>query len=249
MQTQRYFIEISYQGTNYSGWQIQKNGISIQQKINETLSTLFNSKIEIQGASRTDAGVHAKQNFAHFDFDNSIPLNFLSRINLMLPKDIAVKKIIPVEKDAHARFDAFERSYEYYVHFEKNPFLKEFSYYYPYGKLDILKMNQAVSLLMKFHDFSAFSKAHTQVKTNDCTIKSAIWKNEKKTGQFVFYISSDRFLRGMVKGIVGTSMQVGSGKISVKDFQKIIEDKDQSKADFSPPPQGLYLSAIKYPYF
>lgn len=248
MTIQRYFIEISYQGTHYSGWQIQKNGISIQQKLNEALSTILNSEIIIQGASRTDAGVHAKQNFAHFDTSVIIPKNFISRINLILPKDVSVKKIIPVKKDAHVRFDAATRSYEYYIHFEKNPFLRVLSYYYPYGKLNTNKMNESAKLLLRYKDFSAFSKLHTQVKNNDCKIYESIWKRNSKTNQLVFYIRANRFLRGMVRGIVGTSIQVGNGKISVTDFKKIIESKDQSKADFSAPPEGLYLSSIQYPY-
>lgn len=245
---QRYFLEISYLGTHYSGWQIQKNGISVQQRINEALSTILNSKIKIQGASRTDAGVHAKQNFAHFDTDVHIPKNFISRINLLLPKDITVKKIRKVKNDTHARFEGIARSYEYYIHFEKNPFLIESSYFYPYEKLDLKKMNEAAKTLLKYKDFSSFSKMHTQVKTNDCRILQAVWKRYRKNKQLVFYITANRFLRGMVRGIVGTSIQVGNGKISVDNFKKIIEDKDQSKADFSAPPQGLYLSSVKYPF-
>jgi tRNA pseudouridine38-40 synthase len=241
----RYLIDISYKGKAYAGFQVQKNAITVQQKINEALTTILREDISTTGASRTDTGVHAKQNFVHFDFNKHLPKEFLKRLNIFLPKDISVNAIYHVPDDFHARFDGRERSYEYLIYFKKNPFEIENGWFYPFP-LDVKKMNDCASLLKKYIDFSAFTKKHTQVKTNDCTIKKAKWIFDKKNNQLLFEITANRFLRGMVKALVGTMVQVGRGKISVADFKKIIESKNARLADFSPPPQGLYLTAIKY---
>lgn len=241
----RYLVDISYKGTEYAGFQLQNNAISIQQKINEALSTILREDILTTSASRTDTGVHAKQNFVHFDFNKHLPKEFLKRLNIFLPKDISINAIYEVPDDFHARFDGRERSYEYIISFKKDPFLIENSWYIPFP-LDIKKMNDCAALLKKYTDFSAFTKTHTQVKTNDCTIKKAKWTFDKKNDQLLFEVTANRFLRGMVRALVGTMVQVGKGKISVADFKKIIESKNARLADFSPPPQGLYLAAIKY---
>jgi len=261
---QRYFLEISYDGTNYKGLQIQKHAVSIQQVINEGLSTILNTAelVKTICASRTDSGVHAIQNFLHFDTEQAIPEDFLFRINCLIPKDIVIKKIIPVEPQAHCRFDAIQRSYEYIVYFEKDPFMQNRGYQYSIisyqlsvkkekienKKLDINKMNRAAKLLKKHKDYTAFCKAKTDVKSKICLITHAKWTldSSRQTVGMNFSISSNRFLRGMVRALVGTLLRVGTGEHSVEDFRKIIEGKDRSKVDFSPPPQGLYLKEVKY---
>ncbi len=219
--------------------------MSVQQKINEALSTILREDISTTSASRTDTGVHAKQNFVHFDFNKHLPGEFLKRLNIYLPKDISVNAIYLVADDFHARFDGRERSYEYIIYFKKTPFVIENGWFCPFP-LDIKKMNKCAILLKKYIDFSSFTKTHTQVKTNHCTIKKAKWTIDKKNNQLLFEVTANRFLRGMVRALVGTMVQVGRGKISVADFKKIIESKNARLADFSPPPQGLYLTAIKY---
>jgi tRNA pseudouridine38-40 synthase len=224
---------------------VQNNAVSVQQKINEALTTILREAISTTSASRTDTGVHAKQNFVHFDFDKQLPKEFLKRLNIFLPKDISINSIYRVSDDFHARFDGRERSYEYIIYFKKDPFEIENGWYVSFP-LDIKKMNDCAVLLKKYIDFSAFTKTHTQVKTNDCTIKKSKWTLDKNNNQLLFEVTANRFLRGMVKALVGTMVQVGRGKISVADFKKIIESKNARLADFSPPPQGLYLTAVKY---
>ncbi len=243
-----YFIEIAYKGTNYKGWQVQKNAISVQQLVNEAISTVLQTSVHVQGASRTDAGVHAKQNYAHFDLSVPVPKDFIHRTNLLLPKDISLKSINPVGLEANARFDASSRSYKYVLYFDKDPFMEGFGYYYPYGILNITNMNKAARLLITHKDFTAFCKAHTQVKTKECQVMKAEWKYTKDKKQLFLYIIANRFLRGMVRGIVGTSIKVGTGEYSVEDFNNIIVNKDRDNVDFSPPACGLYLENIKYPF-
>ena len=243
----RYFIETAYKGTNYHGYQIQKNKLSVQERIEKAISTVLNTPIVTKGSSRTDAGVHARQNFAHFDTDIELPEDFLYRINTLFPHDIVVKRIIPVNEEQHARFSATSRSYEYYIHYEKDPFLEEFSYRYFLGKPDIEKMNQAAKYLLKYEDFSCFCKAKTDVKTKICDIRYAKWEIAEDE-KMVFYISADRFLRGMVRAVVGTLLRVGTGKYTIQEFEDIIKSKNRSRADFSPPPQGLFLTRVEYPF-
>lgn len=244
----RYFIKVSFVGTQYSGWQIQKNSAhTIQQKINEGLSKLLNEKIEVFGCCRTDAGVHAKELFAHFDSKTlSLSRNevdWLHKFNSMLPADISIDEIIPVTDDANARFDAKARTYQYFINSKRNPFLINCSYYY-YSELDIALMNKAATLLKKNKDFSAFSKLHTQVKTNICKISQAEWKIVDNG--FVFTIRADRFLRGMVRMIVGTMMLIGKHKLTLNDFKKIIASKDCRNAGALVPACGLYLTKVEY---
>lgn len=247
----RYFIKISFDGTRYNGWQVQSNSPhTVQQKINEGVSKLLNEKIVVYGCCRTDAGVHAKQLYAHFDSTNdSLALHkgvdWLHKFNSMLPFDISIDDIFSVKAGANARFDATARTYQYFIHGKRDPFLVNRSYYY-YSDLDIAAMNKAAKLLMKHRDFSAFSKVNTQVKTNICKITAAKWQKQEN-GNLVFTIRADRFLRGMVRMIVGTMMQLGKNKITLSDFKKIIDSKDCRNAGGSVPACGLYLSKVEYP--
>ena len=241
----RYFITLSYNGKNYHGWQIQPNGSSVQETLEKALSTMLRCPISIVGAGRTDAGVHAKKMIAHFDTD--VALNTLElprRLNCVLPTDIAIQKIEPVANDLHARFSATKRSYEYHLVTEKDVFCTETAYFHP-GTLDFDAMNQAAAQLFNYIDFTSFSKLHTDVKTNNCTIFEARWE-QLSPSHWVFHISSDRFLRNMVRAIVGTLLQVGTGKISIDDFKRIIESKDRCQAGTSAPAHGLYLTDVKY---
>lgn len=242
----RYFIELAYKGTNYHGWQIQPDAISVQETINKCLSILLNSTIDIVGAGRTDTGVHAKQMFAHFDYENEIDSHqFIHKLNSFLPKDIVIYTIHKVSDESHARFDATKRTYEYHIHTKKDAFDNEGSYQFNLP-LNLDKMNEACSILFKHNDFECFSKVNTDVRTFNCVIFEANWKrNENK---LVFTISADRFLRNMVRAIVGTMISVGTDKISLTDFEKIIESKDRSQAGFSVPAHGLYLTKIEYEY-
>ncbi len=240
----RYFIELAFVGTNYSGWQKQKNGVSVQQVINEKLSLKLNEKIEVTGAGRTDAGVHAEYFVAHIDTDVEIKEDFIQDMNKFLPNDITFKSIKKVKDGVHARFSAITRTYQYRISTKKNPFLWNFTHYY-YGKLNIEKMNKAASILINVSDFTSFSKLHGNSKTNICKVFKAEWA--KKNDLILFTITANRFLRNMVRAIVGTLLEVGKEKISVKDFEKIIGAKDRCKASSSAPAKGLFLTSIEYP--
>lgn len=240
----RYFIEFAYHGKNYFGYQIQPGQITVQEVFEKALSTILRSDIKITGAGRTDSGVHAKKIFAHFDLETSVPENLVYRLNSFLPNDIAVKNVFKVKNDSHARFDATFRTYEYIVSLEKNPFLHDFSWPIINSSLDLEKMNNACKVLFEFDDFTSFSKLHTDTKTNKCKIYRAEWA---KTGTELKYtVSADRFLRNMVRAIVGTMIEIGKGKISPEDFRKIIEAKDRGRAGTSAPPQGLFLVDVGY---
>ncbi|WP_462266713.1 tRNA pseudouridine(38-40) synthase TruA [Mucilaginibacter sp.] len=256
MQTQRYFLELAYDGTHYHGWQVQPNAITVQQKLNEALAILLRQPVETIGAGRTDTGVHARQLFVHFDAPQlpegganvfkSSPFRGLGGLNALLPHDIAVKQVIEVAPDAHARFDAVLRSYEYHLHFAKDPFKTNYSWLLR-DRPDVQAMNQAASLLMAYTDFSCFSKSNTQVMTNNCKISRAEWVAQPD-GNLVFHISADRFLRNMVRAIVGTLLMVGRGEMAPEDISLIIESRNRSKAGNSVPACGLYLTEVKYPY-
>lgn len=242
----RYFIELAYKGTNYHGWQYQPGADSIQETLNKSLSLLLKTDIDIVGAGRTDTGVHAKQMYAHFDYENEIDTpQLIHKLNSFLPKDIVVYNIQKVADESHARFDALKRTYEYHIHTTKDVFENEGSYQFMLP-LDIDKMNEACQLLFKYNDFECFSKVNTDVKTFNCVIFEAYWT--RSGNKLVFTISADRFLRNMVRAIVGTMINIGTGKISLADFEKIIESKDRSQAGFSVPAHGLYLTKIEYEY-
>jgi tRNA pseudouridine38-40 synthase len=242
----RYFIKLAYNGTNYHGWQYQPNASSVQEILNKSLSVVLNSDINITGAGRTDTGVHAKEMFAHFDFETPISISSLvHKLNSYLPKDIVIYDIFPVQDDAHARFDAKKRTYEYHVNTFKDVFSQNESWYF-HQELNVDLMNKASKLLFDHTDFQCFSKVNTDVNTFDCTIFEAYWTRENDN--LVFTISANRFLRNMVRAIVGTLVNVGLHKITLEDFNKIIKSKNREKAGFSVPAHGLYLTKIEYDY-
>jgi tRNA pseudouridine38-40 synthase len=242
----RYFIKLAYNGTNYHGWQVQPNASSVQETLNNALSVILNSNINSMGAGRTDTGVHAKEMFAHFDYTPTLEIeSTLHKLNSYLPKDIAIYDIIPVHQDAHARFDAKKRTYQYHISSVKDVFSQEECWYY-HQNLEVELMNQAAKILLSHTDFQCFSKVNTDVNTFNCTIYEAYWKQENN--QLIFTISADRFLRNMVRAIVGTLVNVGLHKITLADFNSIIENKNRSEAGFSVPAQGLYLTKIEYEY-
>ncbi|MDR0798385.1 MAG: tRNA pseudouridine(38-40) synthase TruA [Dysgonamonadaceae bacterium] len=242
----RYFIYLSYNGKNYCGWQIQPNGMSVQERIEQGLSLLLGSPVSITGAGRTDAGVHARYMVAHFDWEDAAlnPQELAQKLDRFLPADIAIRSIDAVVPQAHARFDALSRTYRYYLTDRKNPFQTDFAYRVSFP-LDFDRMNQAAAILLKYTDFTSFSKLHTDVRTNNCSIKRAGWTQEGDL--WVFTIEADRFLRNMVRAIVGTLLEVGRGKLSLEGFRQIIESKDRSRAGTSAPAHALFLEAIRYP--
>ncbi len=242
----RYFIEIAYKGKNYFGWQRQPKQISVQEVLEEKLSTMLRENIAIVGAGRTDTGVHAKQMYAHFDYSGDIDSEkFTFKLNSFLPKDISIYRIFKVEDKAHARFDATSRAYEYHIHIGKNPFLTDGTYQI-YHSLDIDKMNEAAKLMYDYTNFKCFSKSKTDVRTYNCDVMNAKWIEIDHL--LVFHVKADRFLRNMVRAIVGTLLEVGEGKKTVDDFKEVLESRDRSKAGTSVPAQGLYLTEIVYPY-
>lgn len=242
----RYFIEFSYFGKNYHGFQTQPNACSVQETLTKAMQLLVDKSIEIVGAGRTDSGVHAKQMFAHFDVDDVIDTSYwIPKLNAYLPKDIVIYDIFEVSKEAHARFDAKARTYEYYIHTFKDAFLEDTSWYY-FQQLDVDQMNKACQILFEYIDFECFSKVHTDVHTFNCTITEANWK--RVDNQLIFTVKADRFLRNMVRAIVGTMINVGNGKTTLEEFREIIESKNRSKAGFSVPAHGLFLVAIEYPF-
>jgi len=241
---QRYFLDVSYKGTAYKGFQKQPTDITIQSEVERALHTLFQQTLELTGSSRTDAGVHALQNFFHFDTEIDIQPKQLYNLNAILPQDIVVKSVNPVGIQAHSRFSATSRAYTYYIYQKKNPFLKDRAYFYPY-QLNIELLQQAAQVLFDYIDYTTFSKRNTQVKTFECTITTSNWS--RISDQLLFKVTANRFLRGMVRGLVGTMLRVGRGVTSIEEFRTIIESKDCSNADFSAPPQGLFLTAVNYP--
>ena len=247
---QRYFIEIAFDGGAYHGWQIQSNAVAVQEVLEKALATLLRKPTATVGCGRTDTGVHAKQLFAHFDWESTVfPLEereFLHRLNALLPHDIAAKRLIAVAPDAHARFDAVKRSYEYHVHLHKDPFLHGRSWLLR-GAPDVSAMNEAASLLHQYEDFSCFSKSNTQVFTNNCRITHAEWQ-WTGNNRLVFHISANRFLRNMVRAIVGTLMEIGRGEQAPEHMHSVIQSKDRAAAGTSVPACGLYLTKVEYPY-
>ncbi len=236
---------MSYNGGAYHGWQIQPNAVTVQETIQEALSIVLNIQVSITGAGRTDTGVHASQMFAHFDVDKIIDTqNLTFKLNSFLPKDIAIQSIFRVNDDAHTRFHAVKRSYDYKISLKKNVFLFDYSHYM-HQNLDVQKMNEAADILLEYQDFQCFSKSNTDVKTYNCKIEYAQWKQDND--MLIFTISADRFLRNMVRAIVGTLVTIGLGKAKVEDMHRIIASKDRSEAGFSVPAKGLYLTEVLYP--
>ncbi|MDG1509397.1 MAG: tRNA pseudouridine(38-40) synthase TruA [Flavobacteriaceae bacterium] len=240
----RYFIELSYKGTNYHGWQIQPDASSVQEEITKALATILQEKILLVGAGRTDAGVHASQMFAHVDTVKKLSNNYVHKLNAILPNDIVIKSIKEVSGETHARFDAVSRTYEYRILLGRDPFLLETTWQLHQKNLQIEKMNEAANLLFKYEDFESFSKVKTDVNTFNCTIMKAVWTLEDK--HLIFHIKANRFLRNMVRAVVGTLLEVGLGKKTVEDFRKIIESKKRSEAGLSVPAKGLFLTEVCY---
>lgn len=244
----RYFIRLGYRGAPFHGWQIQPNAVSVQEEVERALSTVLRIPVSIVGAGRTDTGVNARTMYAHFDYDGILPEKgkLLVSLNRLVGRDIALYDIIPVACDAHARFDAVERTYKYFVTFEKTPFFYQLSWHCPNG-LDIDKMNKAARLLLKTDDFTSFAKLHSDAKTNICRVTKAEW-TMAGASTAVFTITADRFLRNMVRAVVGTLVDVGRGKMTVDEFREIIGRKDRCAAGQSMPGEALFLWDIKYSY-
>ena len=273
----RYFLEVSYKGTNYSGFQSQKNANTIQAEIENALTVLFRipasqlksvaelydlpgqpastssegdnplqngDGIRLIGSSRTDAGVHAVQNFFHFDYDGEINPRLLYKINSILPPDIVIQKFIPARVDAHCRFDAINREYKYFIYGHKDPFLKDRAFYFPY-KIDLGLMQEAAGIIKECNDFTSFSKRKTQVKTFNSIITHSEWIREGKC--LVYHVKANRFLRGMVRALTATMLQIGRGKLSLDDFRKIIAARDCTLASFAVPAHGLFLISVEFP--
>lgn len=242
----RFFITLSYDGTRYHGWQVQPNGPSVQEKLQWALSTILRQDIQVTGAGRTDAGVHARMMVAHFDVETmDFELQDLTyKLNRLLPQDIAIQKMEPVSDEMHARFSATSRTYHYYIHTVKDPFLRAYSceLHYP---LDFQLMNEAAAILMTYEDFGAFCKAHADVKTTLCHITAAQW-HQTSPSSWYFEITANRFLRNMVRAIVGTLIDVGRGRLSLDDFRKVVEGKRRTEAGESMPANALFLEEVKY---
>ena len=242
---QRYFIYLAYDGTAYHGWQIQPNGASVQECLMKALSTLLRREVEVVGAGRTDAGVHASLMVAHFDSDSPLDTVFMTdKLNRLLPPDISVYRLRAVIPEAHARFDATARMYKYYVTTAKSPFNRQYRCRL-FQTPDFERMNEAARTLLEYTDFTSFSKLHTDVKTNNCRIYKAGWEQEGDV--WVFTVQADRFLRNMVRAIVGTLLEVGRGKLTIEGFRKVIEAKDRCKAGTSVPGHALFLVDVTYP--
>lgn len=243
---QRYFIYLAYDGTSYHGWQVQPNGVSVQERLTKALSTLLRQPTEVVGAGRTDAGVHARLMVAHFDSSQALNEVFMAdKLNRLLPPDISVYRLRAVRSDAHARFDATSRTYRYYVTTAKMPFERQYRCRL-FSMPDFNRMNEAAQTLFDYTDFTSFSKLHTDVKTNNCRIMQARWERLDEV-TWVFTIQADRFLRNMVRAVVGTLLEVGRGKLSVEGFRKVIEQKDRCRAGTSVPGCALFLEDITYP--
>ena len=241
----RYCIEIAFDGTNYHGWQNQPNAISVQEVLEKNISILCQEKMILVGASRTDAGVHIKQTYAHFDYDKELPSYFMRRLNFMLPADIAVNSIRKVSDVFHTRFDAIQRTYHYYINYKKNPFNINKAYLYPYERVNIDAMNEACAYLQTQKDFEAFCKRQSDNRTTYCRIDFMQWTLENEN-ELVFCVKADRYLRGMVKGLVGTMLKVGRGIYNIDDLKKIMLTQDKSMVSFAVPGSALYLTEVRY---
>ena len=244
----RYFLKLSYRGTAYHGWQIQENAHTVQAEMNEKISTLCEEPVNVTGCGRTDTGVHARIFFLHFDLLQPLaftPQDFVFRLNTFLPEDIAIFGIWEVPPETQARFDAVSRTYRYYISRQKDPFKQGTTLTFM-GRLNVEAMKQAADYLLEYEDFTSFSKLHTQTATNLCRLTEVRW--EQTENQLVFTITADRFLRNMVRAIVGTLLEIGKGKLKPEDMKSIIEAKDRGKAGYSVPAQGLFLEEVRYPF-
>ena len=241
----RYFLELRYKGTAYKGFQAQPSASTIQGEVEKAFRIISKHDIQLVTSSRTDAGVHARQNYFHFDIDVPLSADILYNLNAILPKDIVLMDLIEVDENAHSRFHATSRVYQYYLYNKKNPFLTDTAYYYPF-RLDTEQLQLAASVLKEYHDFTSFSKKNTDVHTFLCEIKESYWFEEGEC--LVYRVEANRFLRGMVRALVGTMLKVGRGSLTIEAFREIIENKDCTKADFSTPAHGLFLQHVRYPF-
>jgi tRNA pseudouridine38-40 synthase len=239
----RFFLEVAYRGTAYSGFQSQENANTIQQEVEQAFRTLQRNAVVLTGSSRTDAGVHALQNFFHFDFESPLHPQFVYKINAILPSDIVVRSVQQVADDAHCRFDAISRVYDYFIYRSKDPFLEDRAWCFPYT-LNMEALQEAAALLMRHHDFTSFSKRNTQVKTFECSIMESSWRQQQDC--LVYRVRANRFLRGMVRALVATMLQVGRGTLSLEDFRAVIDAKDCTRASFAAPAHGLFLVEVCY---
>lgn len=241
----RYFIEVSYRGTHFSGFQVQNNAVTIQSEVEKALHILFKEAFSLTGSSRTDSGVHALQNYFHFDTLNEavVQERKIYNLNAILPPDIVVKRIFQVADTAHSRFDAVRREYLYHIYSNKDPFLNDRAYYFPYS-VNVDALNEAAAELLKHSDFTSFSKRNTQVNNFICKLSISKWSIQDN--RLIYHVAGNRFLRGMVKGLVGTMLLVGTGKMSIGDFKQVILSCDCSNADFSVPSHGLFLQKVVY---
>ena len=240
----RYFLEVSYKGEGYSGFQAQQNAITIQAEVEKAFLIFFRRSVELTGSSRTDAGVHALQNYFHFDWEDEFPQTSVYNLNAILPAAIVIKSVKAVNPGAHSRFHATAREYKYFIYDKKNPFIDDRAWYLPYA-LDKTLLDTCAQRIKSNHDFSAFSKRNTQVRTFNCTIEESRWIEEN--GCLVYHVKANRFLRGMVRGLVGTMVRVARGTISLDTFETIITQKETAAADFSAPAKGLFLVQVNYP--
>ncbi len=240
----RYFLEVSYRGSHYSGFQSQKNANTIQTEVEKAFKVLLKEEIQLTGSSRTDTGVHALQNYFHFDTKSELSSQLLYNLNAILPGDIAARNLHKVKDEAHCRFDATAREYKYYIYQKKNPFLEDNAYYYPYT-MDLELMQKAATIIKEYSDFTSFSKRNTQVKSFTCDVQESHWTIEGEC--FVYHVKANRFLRGMVRALVATMLKVGRNKINLDTFQTIIQSQNCTLADFSAPPNGLFLVHVAFP--
>jgi len=240
----RYFLEVSYKGTNYSGFQSQINANTIQAEIEKALQTILKEEIELTGSSRTDAGVHACQNYFHFDIETELSSKLIYNLNAILPADIAIRDLFRVKADAHCRFDAISREYKYFIYKRKNPFLADRAFYFPYT-LNREEMQKAAEMIKGYSDFTSFSKRNTQVKSFECNIKESKWITDDEC--LIYNVTANRFLRGMVRSLTATMLKLGRGKINIEEFKNIIEAKDCTRANFAVPAHGLFLVNVSYP--
>lgn len=244
----RYFLEIAYNGRNYAGWQIQPDQTAVQEVIEGVLSRLYNMHLPITGAGRTDAGVHAMQTYAHVDLPIPADESLAYKLNKMLPEDIIIKKVISVPEEAHARFDAISRSYQYFVHLEKDPFLSDRSYHFPYGIPDLSVMEEAIAILMKYHDFAPLSRRNPDVSNTLCYLSEAYWETIQPGKRLVFHITANRFLHNMVRRITGALLLIGTHKLTTTELEDALREVKPMRINLSLPPHGLYLTRVTYPY-
>lgn len=245
----RYFAELAYNGTQYCGWQRQPSSMSVQEKLETTMSAILGQEIQVTGCGRTDAGVHASQFFMHFDLHRTFEEAFLGRLNRMLPADIALYRVFEVHEEAHARFDAELRSYEYHISLRKDPFHLDTAWHFPFfSRLDMEKVQQAAAILLEFDHFYPFCKSESDAKTMRCALQRAEWVLDQDAYRFVFHISADRFLRGMVRLIVGMCLNVGLGKLHLEEIRHALQHQHRLTKSLSVPPDGLFLTSVHYPF-